>query len=477
MKNLKQKLLISLILWLGLSIWWSFATIINTNGRTPNGALKLRTLILTKSGNINTTWILLDWSWYIIRVGSINQSWVTIEWTTSKLRVNQICDADWNKCTDVSDISDASAWIPTGGSDITITGSDNFICIKSGNDTLNCKAAKLWNTFIDTRYCRYSTDIWLVCDAEWQGWTPWPQWPQWATWATWPKWATWATWPKWATWATWPQWATWATWPAWSGWDSLWTIDNTKTTVYTKDSKPAAIWTTTSWGYTLNVVWSWKFSNNLNIGSYLYIHGYNNRKVYEPWKCLEKYQSSPMINYYDELVIRQQTWLSCANDYTMLGANGNMWIGGESNTWNIKLSVYWHTRLYSTGSATDRYIDLYHTNNKSYIESKRTTMRIGLTWYIEWFWAPTYIYMDYWSIWINKTPHANSPTNGSINATLQINWWIQISNNSTISTSSPGNNCSSNQAWMIQYYNWDFYGCNGSVWKKFNMTSLTNLSS
>ena len=150
-----------------------------------------------------------------------------------------------------------------------------------------------------------------------------------------------------------------------------------------------------------------------------------------------------------------------------------MWIGWPSESANTKLSVYWHTRIYSTASDTDRFIDIYTTNSQSYIESKWKKMRIWLTWQFEWRWNPTYLHFEYWSIGVNKIPNPNSPYPWtSNNATLQINGWIQISNNSTISNSSPSTNCGSAQAWMIQYYNWNFYGCNGSAWKKFDMSSL-----
>ena len=259
----------------------------------------------------------------------------------------------------------------------------------------------------------------------------------------------------------------------WGGDASSWLWKWTDSLVYpVKTTTKVAIWTTVSNDYTLNVAWSWKFSTNLNVWNYLYIRGYENRKVYVPWHCTERYIPSPMINYYDELVIRQRTWLSCANDYTMFGANWNVWIGWESDAWNLKLSVYWHTRIYSQASDSDQFIDLYTTDYwQSHIESMWREMRVWLTWVIDWFWNPTYLYFKYWSIWVNKIPDANVP--GVANkATLQINGWIQISNNSTISNSSPSTNCWPTQEWMIQYYNWEFYGCNGSAWKKFDMTSL-----
>lgn len=261
---------------------------------------------------------------------------------------------------------------------------------------------------------------------------------------------------------------------SWSsnGGGSNWTKNGT--TLYPNNtSTKVAIGTGTANNYTLNVNWSWRFANKLNVWDNFYILSDHTYKVYVPWSCSSRTANSPLIRYNWSLVFRDNDPLQCSNWYTEFGQDGRVGIGWPSTT-DTKLSVYWHTRIYSTASATDQFIDLYTTNYwQSHIESKWSEMRVWLTWVIDWWWNPTYLYFKYWSIGVNKTPNANSPSPWtSNNATLQINWWIQISNNSTISNSSPSTNCESAQEWMIQYYSWNFYGCNGSVWKKFDMSSL-----
>ena len=265
------------------------------------------------------------------------------------------------------------------------------------------------------------------------------------------------------------------TWTTEGSW--LWTSNSTQTVIYpasyTKSN--VAIWTNTSNNYTLNVNWSWRIASKFNVWDNFWILSGQRYMIYTQTCNTNnaRYATSPTIRYNDTLAFRDNDLLQCSNWYTEIGDNGSMWIGWPSESANTKLSVYWHTRIYSTASDSDQFIDLYTTNYwESHIESKWREMRVWLTWTINWWWNPTYLYFKYWSIGVNKTPVANSTSNWTVNATLQINGWIQISNNSTISNSSPSTNCGPAQAWMIQYYSWNFYGCNGSVWKKFDMSSL-----
>lgn len=265
------------------------------------------------------------------------------------------------------------------------------------------------------------------------------------------------------------------TWTTEGSW--LWTSNSTQTVIYpasyTKSN--VAIWTNTSNNYTLNVNWSWRIASKFNVWDNFWILSGQRYMIYTQTCNTNnaRYATSPTIRYNDTLAFRDNDLLQCSNWYTEIGDNGSMWIGWPSESANTKLSVYWHTRIYSTASDSDQFIDLYTTNYwESHIESKWREMRVWLTWTINWWWNPTYLYFKYWSIGVNKTPVANSTANWTVNATLQINGWIQISNNSTISNSSPSTNCGPAQAWMIQYYSWNFYGCNGSVWKKFDMSSL-----
>lgn len=276
-----------------------------------------------------------------------------------------------------------------------------------------------------------------------------------------------------------PEW-----WSCW-WWSSEWTTkeltsgSNTTTFLYPQSNTyNVNIWRIPSVRdkYKLYVNWETKFSGKVNIGDYLFITWSAQRPQYIPGRCNQNYAYSPLITYTNNLVIRQQTWLSCANDYTMFGANWNVWIGWESNEWNIKLSVYGHTRIYSTASDTDQFIDLYTENYwASHIESKRREMKIWLSWTYEWWWNPSYIYFRYWAVWINKTPDRTT-TETPWRATLQIAWWIQISSNGTPSNVAWNSyNCDGFTEWTIQYYSWNFFGCvkysSNSYWRRVFDTS------
>lgn len=266
------------------------------------------------------------------------------------------------------------------------------------------------------------------------------------------------------------------TWTTEGSW--LWTSNPTQTVIYpasyTKSS--VAIWTNTSNNYTLNVNWSWRIASKFNVWDNFWILSQQQRRIYVPWSCVDEYEISPTIRYNDTLVFRDNDPLQCNNWYTEIGDNGSMWIGWPSESANTKLSVYWHTRIYSTASDSDQFIDLYTENYwVSHIESKRREMKIWLSWTYEWWWNPSYIYFRYWAVWINKTPDRTT-TQTPWRATLQIAWWIQISSNGAPSNVEWNSyNCDDFTEWTIQYYSWNFFGCvkysNSSYWRRVFDTS------
>ena len=250
--------------------------------------------------------------------------------------------------------------------------------------------------------------------------------------------------------------------------------------------------------YKLTVSGDQKITKQLDIGDYLYITGYATRQVYTPWRCTESFSNSPMINYKNELVIRQRTGLDCANDYFMMGARGNVWIGWESNTWDVKLAVYGHQRIYSKGSDTDEYIDLYNDkdsngNNVSYMISKRSDMIIGLTWSYDIQGIPlpgSYLYFGRNTIWVNKNPtqstyNPNNPASypqGYYVPTFQVNGSVQIGSEYRITNHTTQTEdkmkCRQEIEGTIAYYSGVFYGCgkasDGKYYRRSFDTSSVN---
>ena len=285
-------------------------------------------------------------------------------------------------------------------------------------------------------------------------------------------------------------------------WDSIWTQNESTTqtngfgglqtivaTIHPKSNTyNVNIWDNNNTLYKLNVNWSWRFATKLNVWDNFLILSGQKRQVYVPWdRCVagsERYATSPTIRYNGTLAFRDNDLLQCSNWYTEIGDNGSMWIGWPSESANTKLSVYWHTRIYSNASATERYIDLYHdsSNGVSNMISKRSNMRIGLTWSQDVLWVTlpsSYIYISKTNVWINKLPKPstwNSSTNTwYYSPTLQVSGSIQISSESPVSNSTQTNNkmiCNEKIEWTIAYYNGNFYGCGKTNWNTYRWRSI-----
>lgn len=114
MKNLRQKLLISLVLVMCLFLWRSYASqTINVINWNPWGILKLNQIILKTW--TNATWIILNGNSsnayiQIARWNSSAASGIVLSWNTSTILVNRICDANWNNCRNVANILTWNWW-------------------------------------------------------------------------------------------------------------------------------------------------------------------------------------------------------------------------------------------------------------------------------------------------------------------------------------------------------------------------------
>lgn len=230
-----------------------------------------------------------------------------------------------------------------------------------------------------------------------------------------------------------------------------------------------AIWATTSWGYTLNVNWSWRIETRFNIWDNLWILNSETREVYVPIEgCPQPtYITWPTIKY-DWTLAFKNDGFSCNNGYIEFGGNWRVWIGWPTEP-GTKLSVYGHTKIYSTVSPDDRYIDIYNDWSKSNVISKRSDIRIWLTWDQEilGITVPSaYIYLKQTNIWINREPIPSTRNNITqqwyYSPTLQVSGSIQISSEYPISNSNQTSNkmiCNQQIEWTIAYYSGNFYGC------------------
>ena len=135
MKRRTQRIFISLlaffIAWFAIANAYTFEVV----NWSPFWVLNLQKLIL--KGWTTSTWIILDWKEYVIKIDPEheNNGW--------QIRVYEICDENGQNCREVSSL---------------YTGTQGV----------------QW--------------------PQWATWATWPQWPQWE------KWATWATWPQWPQW-------------------------------------------------------------------------------------------------------------------------------------------------------------------------------------------------------------------------------------------------------------------------------------
>ena len=237
------------------------------------------------------------------------------------------------------------------------------------------------------------------------------------------------------------------------------------------------IWTDTNSGY-LNVNWSWRIETKLNIWDDFWFVSSEEHYPYVPAISCDPNKpiiTSPTIRYNWTLAFRDHDAVQCENGYTEFGNDWKVWIGWPTET-GTKLSVYGHTKIYSTASATGQYIELYNEfDNQKYkyvsnVISKWSDMRIGLTWDqdVVWIILPSaYIYINKTSIWINKEPIPSSRNASTQSWTyrppLQIDWGIQLSrpsSNAPISNNSESKYiCNEELEWTIEYYSWNFYGC------------------
>jgi len=277
-----------------------------------------------------------------------------------------------------------------------------------------------------------------------------------------------------------------------------WMINNTDNTVYTdywlaiwtnthsgytlnvnwdwiiKES--LAIWTDTNSGY-LNVNWSWRIATKFNIWDDILISSSEEHYTYIPRAQCDPEEpriTSPTITYSWTLTLRDNKEIQCNNWYTEFGEDWKVWIGWPTET-GTKLSIYGHTKIYSTQSTEDEYIELFNEmdysnwKNVSNIISKWSDMRIWLTWdqdVLGVILPSSYIYFRKTNIWINKIPVASTRNNSTqqwyYSPTLQVSGSIQISSEYPISNNTQTINkmiCNQQIEWTIAYYNGNFYGC------------------
>lgn len=110
---------------------------------SPFWVLNLEKLILKQKPN--STWIILDWKEYTIKIDPEHES----DWA---IRVDTICDESWDTCKKVSEL-----WL-WGWSSITIDGNAENFCYKKNNTTLICNNEVL-RTLIESRWLGWSINI------------------------------------------------------------------------------------------------------------------------------------------------------------------------------------------------------------------------------------------------------------------------------------------------------------------------------
>lgn len=313
-------------------------------------------------------------------------------------------------------------------------------------------------------YCVYVGENTIRCDAEWGGWNSnkvqviniYSWWNNF----------------------------TWETINIYSWGDTLRAWDASSVIYPQKTTTNVAIWTVQSNNYKLNVAGSWRIQENLKLGTYLYFEWRPiTRNVFNFKQSAVAQKSSPVIEYYNDLLIRPLNIVTDfrTNNYITLWKSGNVWIGWEYSTWNIKLSVYWKERIYSVYSGVKGYVDIYNDNQDTYIISNRSRLILGLTWDSNVVWVPlpnSYITLNKNVIWLKKDNVTPSTRNPSTQAWYYAPWvqvWgaIQIGSEYEVSNKAQEYNkykCREEIEWTIAYRSWQFYWCAKTIWNN-NTTS------